>query len=79
LLGRVTAALSLEISKELEAEIAEDKNRYSACLHMEEEIIQTTSRPGFGVAHQRVRLLWKQKAIAERIRKKKIMQVGARN
>jgi hypothetical protein len=71
--------LSLEKIEELEAEMVEGKNRYSASLHMEEEIANTISRPGFGAAHQRVRILWEQKAIAERIRKKKMMLVWARN
>jgi hypothetical protein len=71
--------LSLETIAELVAEIVEDKNRYSASLHMEEEVVRDISRPGFGAAHQRVRLLWEQKAIAERIRKEKIMLVWARN
>jgi hypothetical protein len=71
--------LSLETIAELVAEIVEDKNRYSASLHMEEEVVRGISRPGFGAAHQRVRLLWEQKAIAERIRKEKIMLVWARN
>jgi hypothetical protein len=71
--------LSLENIEELETEVAEDKNRYSASLCMEEETIKTIFRPGFGAVHRRVRLLWEQQAIAERIRKNKIMLVWARN
>jgi len=70
--------LSLEKIEELEAEIVEDKNGYSELLRVEEETIKTISRAGFGAVHRRVRLLWEQRAIAERIRKNKIMLVWAR-
>lgn len=69
----------LENIEELEAEIEEDRERYSLSTAMEEDAIRAVSQPGFAAACQRVRLVAERQALAERIRRSRIMLVWARN
>jgi predicted esterase YcpF (UPF0227 family) len=66
-----------EVEK-LEAEIDRDEEKYGVSEYLEQEIIKTISQRGFA-ACQRVRLLAEKQALAERIRRNKIMLAWARN
>jgi molybdenum cofactor biosynthesis enzyme MoaA len=67
-----------EVEK-LGAEIDRDEAKYGASECLEQEIIKTISQRGFAAACQRVRLLAEKQALAERIRRNKIMLTWARN
>ena len=66
-----------EVEK-LEAEIDRDEERYGASESLEQEIIKTISQQGFAAACRRVRLLAEKQALAERIRRNKIMLAWAK-
>jgi VIT1/CCC1 family predicted Fe2+/Mn2+ transporter len=66
--------------EELEARINEDERTYVASVHVEEKIIEgSPSHQGFAAAYQRVRLLGEMQALAERLRRSRIMLAWARN
>ena len=65
--------------EELKAEIARDEHRYRCFVDREGEILRNISQHGFAAACQRLRLVGEMQGLAERIRRKKIMLVWARN
>jgi hypothetical protein len=67
-----------EVEK-LGEEINRDEEKYCASECLEQEIIKTISQRGFAAACQRVLLLAEKQALAERIRRNKIMLTWARN
>lgn len=67
-----------EVEK-LGAEIDRDEEKYGASECLEQEIIKTISQRGFAAACQRVRLLAERQALAERIRRNRIMLSWAKN
>jgi hypothetical protein len=63
----------------LEAEIVRDETAYGVFVYIEGEIFKSIShQKGFAPAWDRVRLVGQQQALAERIRRNKIMLVWAR-
>jgi hypothetical protein len=66
-----------EIEK-LEAEILRDETAYSVSVYIEGEIFKSISHQGFAPAWDRIRLVGQQQALAEKIRRHKIMLVWAR-
>jgi molybdenum cofactor biosynthesis enzyme MoaA len=66
-------------AKKLEAEIKEDQEKYSTSLYLEERIIKNIPPKGFAAACQRIRLLAEKQALAEKIRRNKMMLASARN
>jgi molybdenum cofactor biosynthesis enzyme MoaA len=66
-------------AKKIEAEIKEDQEKYSTSLYLEERIIKNIPRKGFAAACQRIRLLAEKQALAEKIRRNKMMLASARN
>jgi hypothetical protein len=63
----------------LSAEIERDETTYRTKIQTERRILNDTANPGFAAAWERVRLLSEKQALAERIRRSKIMLGWARS
>jgi hypothetical protein len=64
--------------KELEAQIAQDKQRYSEIERLEAELMENISRQGFGAASTELRYRSEKEALANSIRIGEEKLVGAR-
>lgn len=63
----------------LTAEITLDEKRYRTTVQVERRIFEAIAGPGFASAWERVRLLSEKQALAESIRRNKIILASTRN
>ncbi|HTF69507.1 MAG TPA: hypothetical protein VK638_43195 [Edaphobacter sp.] len=65
--------------EQLTAEITLDEKRYRTTVQVEGRIFEATAGPGFAAAWERIRLLSEMQALAENIRRNKIILASARS